>query len=701
METVRVNIDGQDVDTEKGKSILQTALDAGIYIPHLCHHPDLSSIGACRLCVVEIEGMDGLRTSCTTAAEDDMRIQTKTNPVTRMQRLAMELLLAGHPSNCDICNKYLNCELQSVKQYLGVAELHIKRRSKPFAFNPSNPLFVHDLSRCIVCGRCVRACNELRGVGVLYYKKKGMETYIGSKKDLPLADSGCRFCGACVEVCPTGALQDKEELLQGKKRKAALIPCRYQCPAEIDVPRYIRFVQEGNYAGAHSVIREKVPFPKILGYVCDHPCEAVCRRGEINQPIAIKELKRFAAEHDTEQAWIKDVARKPRTGKRVAVIGSGPAGLTAAYYLCLQGHAVSVFEEHPLAGGMLRYGIPEYRLPRNVLDDEIEIIETMGVAVTTNRHIESIAALFEEGFDAVLSAMGTSKGETLPIPGSDNERALTGIEFLRDVHLNLKVDPGKTTVVVGGGKVAFDCARTAKRLGAGRVALICPESDADLGAADEERENAKAEGIEIRTSKTAARILTGNGILVGVELLDVASFGIDEDENVLIETIEGSQQTIEADTVIFAVGQVPVMPEEFGLDTSRRNLIDIDPYLNSTNRDGVFAAGDAVSGTASVIKAIASGKKAAGAIDGYLGGTGILDNALTPRIKENKWLGPGEGFAFMERHRSRNNLAEDRIPAFCDASSSMDEEAACYESKRCLQCDLRLKITSIKFWGSY
>ncbi len=340
---IRVRIDGRDIGTQKGKSILQASLEGGIYIPHLCHHSDLSPIGACRLCVVEVDGIEGLPPSCTTPAADGMVVKTKTEKIDQIRRLAMELMLAGHPPDCGTCVKYLNCELQSVKQYLVTDHLSVRRRAKLFPINTDNPLFAYDPNKCILCGRCVRACHELRGVGVLFYKKKEKETYIGTVSDLPLADSDCRFCGACAEVCPAGAIMDKEEFGKGKSRKAALVPCRYACPAEIDVPRYIRFIREKNYSAATAVIREKVPFPKVLGYVCNHPCESVCRRGEVNEPISIRNLKRYAAEHDEQREWRKHSRKNPPTDKKVAIIGSGPAGLTAAHYLSNLGHAVIVY----------------------------------------------------------------------------------------------------------------------------------------------------------------------------------------------------------------------------------------------------------------------------------------------------------------------------------------------------------------------
>jgi formate dehydrogenase beta subunit len=700
-ETIKLNIDGHDVEAQKGKSVLEAALDAGIYIPHLCHHPDLPPIGACRLCIVEVEGIEGLPPSCVTPAENGMIVRTKTEKIDRIRRLAMELMLAGHPADCGTCDKYLNCELQSLKQYLGCEDLSVKRRSKLLPINTGNPLFVHDPNKCVVCGRCVRACHELRGVGVLFYIKKDKETITGTASDLPLADAGCRFCGACAEVCPTGAIQDKEELTKGKKRKTALVPCRYTCPAEIDVPRYIRFIREKDYSAAVAVIREKVPFPGVLGYVCDRPCEDVCRRGEVNEPISIRALKRFAAEHDEKKVWEANSDKKNSTGKRVAIIGSGPSGLTAAYYLANQGHAVTVFESLPSAGGMMRFGIPEYRLPREMLDSEIRDIVNRGVEIKTDTKIDSIDALFEKGFHAVLVAIGTHQGQKLPIPGADSRGVLIGVDFLREINLGHKVDIGKKVMVLGGGNVAFDCARVARRLGTGQVHLACLESREDMPASDDEISQGEEEGVFIHPAKSFTRILSENGRITGVEFVDVASLSFDEDKNPCIEVVENSEHILEADTVIFAIGQQPEIPPGFGLDTESGNLIAVDSFTFNTSQDGVFAAGDAVIGTSSVIKAIASGRKAAIAIDRYLEGNGIIDEKLVAVTEPEQVLGFEEGFAFVNRCQESCISVEERLKNFGKVVQDIDEETAAYESRRCLQCDLRMKITAVKFWGNY
>ncbi len=701
METVRISIDGRDVKAQPGKSVLEAALDAGIYIPHLCHHPDLPPIGACRLCIVEIEGIEGFPPSCMTPVSDGMTVRTKTAKIDQRRRLAMELILAGHPQDCQSCYKYLNCEVQSLKQYLINDELRVRTRTRLLPINKSNPLFLLEPDKCVVCGRCVRACHELRGVGVLFYRKRDNETYTGTASDLPLADAGCRFCGACAEVCPTGAIQDREPAGTGKKRRAALVPCKYNCPAEIDVPRYIRFIREKRYTEAAAVIREKVPFPGVLGYVCDRPCEDVCRRGEVNEAVSIRALKRFAAGHDKARLWDKNPIRKPPSGKKVAIIGSGPAGLTAAYYLANQGHAVTVFEALPLAGGMMRFGIPEYRLPRDILDSEIEDIKKRGVGIRTGAHIESIDELFRQGYDAVLAAIGTHRGQKLPIPNADIEGVFIGIDFLKDINLGKKVALGNRVVVLGGGNVAFDCARIARRLGAERVQIACLERRAEMPATKDEVVQAEEEGILIYPSKTSTRIITDNGRIKGVEFLEVESFSFDENKNAQIEVRENSYYVLEADNVIFAIGQRPEIPKGFGLDTTANSFIKLDSFTLSTSRERVFAAGDAVYGTATVIEAIASGRRSAIAIDKFLGGNGNIDEKLAPPLETEPCFGPAENFAHMARYNESLIPPEERLKDFGKIIQEMDEKAADYESNRCLRCDLRLEITPVEFWSSY
>ncbi|MFH1152842.1 MAG: FAD-dependent oxidoreductase [Pseudomonadota bacterium] len=696
-------MDGREVRTKEGRTVLEAALDAGIYIPHLCHHPDLRPVGSCGLCIVEIKGTEGPQPSCMTPAADRMIVHTKTSRVDRLRRLAMELLLADHPAECLSCSQYLNCELQSVKQYLGITEeLSVRRRTRQIPVRTDNPLFVHDFARCIRCGRCVRACNELRGIGVLSFIGQGQETRVGTAFDRSLAEAGCRFCGACVEVCPTGAIRDREELVKGRKRRHALVPCRYDCPAEIDVPRYVRLVRAKKYSEATAVIREKVPFPKVLGHVCHHPCENGCRRKDVNQPIAIRDLKRIAAERDTQRLWEQNARIKPPTGKRVAVVGSGPAGLTSAACLAKAGHSVTVFDENPEPGGMMRYGIPAYRLPREVLAEEIGEILKLGVTLCTGTRVESIENLMEgDDFDAVVVAVGTHEGRKLPIQGSGLTGVLDALTFLKSVNSGEAVTVGRRIVVLGGGNVAFDCARVARRLGADNVTIVCLEKKGKMPAACDEIQEGEAEGILVMPGRTVTRILESGSRAAGVESLEVDSFSFDEDGRVDMTVVEGSEQVIEADTIFFAIGQRPKIPEDFDIDLDGRGLIEMDSYTLETSIDGVFAAGDTVTGSASVIQAIASGRKAAMAVDRYLGGDGEIGEVLVKVEAPDAWMGPDPEFAGQSRCSGECIGVEERIGGFQCLTETLGETEAAREAARCLQCDLRLTITPVRFWGDY
>lgn len=696
METITLNIDGCEVKTEKGKTVLQAALDAGIYIPSLCYHPDLSPLGACRLCVVEVEDMRGLPTACTTLADEGMVVKTRTPQVDQVRRLAMELILAAHPPDCLVCTQNLNCELQAVAQYLGITGQRFRIQPKDIPVNTSNPLFEHDLNKCILCGRCVRACYELRGVGVLSFIKRGKETYIGTAFDRSLADASCRFCGACVEVCPTGALKDKDGLLEaGNGREAALVPCKYACPAGIDIPRYIRFIGEEKYSEAVAVIREKAPFPKVLGWVCDHPCETACRCSELNEPIAIRALKRFAAERDSG-AWRKNSRKAPPTGKRVAIVGSGPAGLTAAYYLSKLGHSITVFEALPVLGGMMRVGIPEYRLPKEVLDSEIDEIRRVGFDIKTNTRIKSLSDLFEQGYHAIFLAIGAHQGVKMRVEGEDSPGVMEAITFLREVSFGREMRLGDKVAVIGGGNVAIDAARTALRLGAKDVTIIYRRTRAEMPASSEEVDGALEEGVNIVYLAAPDKIWNEDGV-VKLQCIRMELGEPDASDRRRPVPINGSEFITDYNSVIAAIGQMPDVSENFQVATKRGNLFKVDGDSTVTSREGVFAGGDAVTGPASVIEAIAAGRRAAISIDRYLGGSGILDEELAPVEEPEAWLGCEENFGYQPRGVVPHIPVEQRLSSFDEVEGSYDEEAALEESSRCLQCDLRLKISPVKF----
>ncbi len=684
MDKISIFLDGHEIEAQQDQTIMEVAEKADIYIPHLCHHPNLPDIGACRLCIVEIEGREGVHTACTTCVEKNMVINSKTEKLNAMRRLNMELMLSNHIEDCTTCPKYSNCELQSLYQYLGVTVGRLKPTLHSVLVNHNNPLIVRDLNRCVSCGRCVRVCRDVRGVGALEYETTECgRVQVDVKGHMSLKEADCRFCGACVEVCPTGALQDKEGVFKKNlNRELSLIPCKSECPANIDIPRYVRFVKEGKYQEAVAVMREKVPFPNSLGHICMAFCEQGCRRSGINDSVSIRELKRFAAGKD-QGLWREKTKIKDDSGKKAAIVGGGPAGLTAAYYLKKSGHDVTVFEKLPNPGGMLTSGIPAYRLPRQVVEKEIDEFTRIGVKIKTNTTVRSVEELKEQGFDAVLFAIGTGSGVRLPIPGADLENVYVNIEFLQKEAYGNPLPVGNQVVVLGGGNVAFDCAQIAKKLGAKAVSVVCLESREKMTASQEEIEEAEKDGIQIYNSRTFLEVVETNGKAAGVKCQEVEGFYFDESRRLKLEIKQNSEHVLKADTVIFATGQRPEIQKEFNLPLGRGNSISTVDGVRVNNQN-VYAVGDVVYGTKSVIQAIAAARKAAQIIDLDLGGTGEIDEHLTSEIKLDGYLGISEGFTEMER-----------------SSSFFDDNSACKEAGRCLQCDLRLELDKPRLWANY
>lgn len=700
MKMAVIMINGTRLEVPDNQNILECALAAGIYIPHLCHHRDLSPLGSCRMCIVEVVGEEGVTTSCTLKAKDGMVISTDSAEIRRLRMLALELLLAGHPEDCTTCPKYGNCELQMLIQYIGPKTGRLKMRAKGFKTDEDNPLFIHDMNRCVLCGRCVRACNELRGVKALQYQKQELETYVGTLQHRLLKDADCRFCGACAEVCPTGAIRDRSTALAiGITKEAALLPCKHACPAHTDIPRYIRYVKAGKVDEAAAVIREKLPFPKALGYICTHVCELECKRKAVNAAMSIRNLKRYVADHDTGSGWRGKGKQLPDSGKKVCVVGAGPAGLTAAYYLRKQGHEVTLKEALPTAGGMMSYGIPAYRLPRAVIAEEAAVILGVGVKLETGVRVEKPLELLQD-YDAVLMTIGGHKGVRLPLEGNEREGVLLNTDFLRNASMGKATGIGRKVMVLGGGNVAFDCARTARRLGAEEVHLACLEAREAMTADAEEIEQALEEGVLIHPARTFERI-TGTDRVTGVDFMKVNSFTFDENRRAVIAKAAGSEEHIAADTVIFAVGQQPDITAAAGLELGRGNCIAVKENSTATVQEGIFAAGDAIYGTKSVVMAIASGRDAACEIDRYLGGDGDISEVLAPVEQPEPFLGPCPGFGDQKRVSTEVLLPEARTANFNLVDQGICDRDSCAEAQRCLQCDLRLRIAKPKLWGDF
>ncbi|MBA7705545.1 NADPH-Fe(3+) oxidoreductase subunit beta [subsurface metagenome] len=427
-----------------------------------------------------------------------------------------------------------------------------------------------------------------------------------------------------------------------------------------------------------------------------HFCEDKCRHGELNEPIGIRPLKRLAAEHD-DGAWKQRARFAPATGKKVAIVGSGPAGLTAAYYLAKLGHSATVFESLPVAGGMLRVGIPEYRLPAEVIEAEIEEIKNAGVEIKTNSKVEALDKLLEQGYDATLLAVGAHQGIKLPLPGGDLEGVMLNTTLLRDARLGKEVKMGKRVVVLGGGNVSFDCARTSLRVGATEVRMACLEPESGMLATADEIEEGQAEGIIIHCSHTFIRIVgDDNGHVTGVECHDVSSFAFDSTGRLRVDVVAGSEHILPADTVIFAVGQVPeleLIKEVSEIQTVRGRFVAINADTLATGKEGIFAAGDAVTGTTSVIQAIDAGRKAASSMDKYLGGNGEIDETLVDTEKANPYVGRQEGFADKQRLPVPNLPVEQRHNNFTEVELGYSGVEGVNEATRCLQCDLRCEIS--------
>jgi formate dehydrogenase major subunit len=403
-------------------------------------------------------------------------------------------------------------------------------------------------------------------------------------------------------------------------------PCQVGCPTHIDIPGYLELIAKGQDREAARLVKEVLPFPYILGLTCPAPCQEVCRRALVEEEIAICRMHGFAAERcldDPPTPWPQEAP----TGKRVAIVGAGPAGLTCAYYLALKGHACKVYEMMPQPGGMLRYGIPEYRLQKDMMDEEFEGVWKLGVEVQYNVKLGrdfAIDDLFNEGFDAVFLGIGCWTSNELGLENQDAPGVVNAIAFLMDKTqgLAVPVDESKEVVVLGGGFTTFDCTRTSLRLGA-KVHTIYRRGRKEMSATFEEVEDGENEGTDLQLFGAATRLILKDGKVAGIEIQRMQLGEPDASGRRRPVPVEGSEYVIECDTVIPAYGQKAdkaVLPPESGVAWTKRTTIETDPYNFMTARKGVFAGGDCQFGADTIIQAVAQGKQAAWSIDGYLRG---------------------------------------------------------------------------------
>jgi len=473
-------------------------------------------------------------------------------------------------------------------------------------------------------------------------------------------------------------------------------PCQHTCPVGLDVPGYVSLIKDGNFIESYCLIKQRNPFPSICGRVCHHPCEAKCQRGQVDEPVAIRDLKRFAADYAFELGIDYNPPVKERREEKVAIIGAGPAGLSAAWDLALEGYQVTVFEALPVAGGMLAVGIPEYRLPKDILKREVESVTRLGVRLRLNTRIDDIESLLEDGYRAVFIATGAHKGDKMGIPGEDLAGIYDAIDFLRQVNLGKKVKIGRKVAIVGGGNSAVDAARVALRKGAKEVHIFYRREKKDMPAMAEEIEDTEKEGVQFHFLTTPTRLLGDNGKVKGIECIRMELKEFDRSGRKTPYPIEGSEYVVDVDTVIEAIGQRPDTSfiKDGEIQVGSGGTVFTDPRTLATSRNGIFAGGDAATGPATVIEAIAAGQRAASSIRRYLEG-----KELSPLVERDGYKPIGISSVpptdEETRERARVRAAEialpDRGSSFKEVVLSYSPEEAREEASRCLRCDLEVQ----------
>ncbi|NJD28710.1 MAG: FAD-dependent oxidoreductase [Chloroflexi bacterium] len=582
---IRIEVDGRVVEGFEGQTILEVCRDNGIEVPTLCYEPKLPGFGACRMCVVEVEGEEHPPISCSRAAEAGMKVQTQTEEVRRLRRTNLELIFSDHNAYC-------------------------------------------------------------------------------------------------------------------------LPPCQFKCPSHIDIPGFLKQNAEGNFRESTRIFKRTIPFPSVLGRVCPAPCEEHCRRDEVDEAIAIRDSHRYAGDM-VIKAMLDDGVEppvpfevQPKTGRRVAVIGSGPTGMAAAYYLLINGHDVTVLERDPAPGGMLRYGIPQYRLPKvEVLEAEYESVTRLGGKVVCNQALGrdySLDDLQFQGYDSVVIAIGCYDTNKLGIPGEDAAEVLDGLEYLRTATLGLPYPDhaGKRVVVIGGGFTSMDCSRTSVRQGAKEVTLVYRRDMKDMPAANEVHE-ALEEGVTAIFQAGPTKVITdAKGNVTGVEFIRMRLGEPDASGRRRPEPAPGTEFVVPCDRVLLAIGQGPELdwigPGSQGVSATKNRRLQADAVTFETGRPGVFATGDVRIGASTVVQAIAEGRRAAYAVDAYLKGRDLaaIKTRQTLAEPQPEFLSivpftaevkePRYRMKALEADLRNDNYVEYEIPY------SRDEIVA--ESTRCLQC---------------
>jgi len=538
---------------------------------------------------------------------------------------------------------------------------------------------------CMTLGTCVNACPfDAISIG---------------ENGLPEVNENlCTGCGTCEQICPKGIIRltsQTRRIQHIYREDECTSPCQRTCPAGIDIPEYIRQIKAGNYRQAIMVIKEKNPFPLTCGRVCPHPCEDMCRLGKECDPVNINHLKRFVADIEMNSGKRITPYKAPGTGKKVAIIGGGPGGLTCAYYLARLGHSPTIFEAMPKLGGMLRYGIPEYRLPKKILDWEIDGILEMGVEVKTDVTMGkdfTLKTLKDDGFGAIFLGTGAWDTRSLGVEGEDLEGVLPGTHFLIDRGLEKETPVGDKVAIIGGGNTALDAARTSWRLGADEVTIIYRRSRKEMPANDIEIEEAGKEGVLFHYLAAPTKLMGEKGKLTHLEYIEMELGEPDESGRRRPIPKKGTEKVIEVDNVINAIGQFPVTDflKEDGVNLTKWNTIEVaNEATGETNIQGVFAGGDGVTGASIAVEAIGAGRRAARSIHCYLSGQEIgLPKETIGKQSHLPDVDELVSVPVSERVKMPELSVDERRESFEEVETGLDEEMAAGESDRCLRCGL-------------
>jgi NADH-quinone oxidoreductase subunit F len=570
---------------------------------------------------------------------------------------------------------------------------------------------------CGKCAPCRLGTTQMLEILTRITRGEGRMVDIETIRELGDTLNEASLCGL-GQACPKPALstlkyflKEYEDHIQEHRCAGAVCDsmvisaCQHACPAGIDVPNYVAAIAEGEYEKSVEIIRERNPFPAVCGRICIHPCEYKCRRGELDQPVAIRALKRVASDWYFKNIGYQRQPFPVTREQKIAIVGAGPAGLTCAYFLAQMGYRTTVFEAQQVAGGMLGIAVPEFRLPRQVIEEEIQYIQNCGVEIRYNCPIDArhtFNDLLNEGYSAVFIAAGAQASKTIGIPGEEEklEGLYYGLDFLSEVRMGGEMPLSGKTVVIGGGNVAVDVARTALRSGSHDVQIYCLEPRDEMPAWEKDVEEAVEEGIAIISSQSPSRITHEEGRVTGIEFTRCVC--VFDDEGCFNPTCDlDDTRFVEADNVIVSIGQAADMSflsADSQLERELWGALVVDTNTLATNVPGVFAGGDFTTGPTYVIRAISSGRRAAIAIDKYLGGDQsrvYIPDEKSTRHTATKLALEEESMEDKPRIEVDFEDAKDRVSDFREVEKGFTREDACREATRCLRCDLEKEENGI------